>query len=157
MKFSEYAKQIKLLENEFEKRFLDFKKCENQFHLFTSPVSIDVETVEDNLQLELIEIQCDSILKQKYMEVGIPNFYNYLSVDRYPNVLCVIRRILAMFGSTYLCEQLFSTLKNNKSAERSRLTNQHVQSILKIATAQQIHPNFEDLVHDKRCQVSSKK
>lgn len=107
--------------------------------------------------MELIEIQCDTILKQKYIDVGIPDFYNYLSADRFPNMLCTVRRILAMFGSTYLCEQLFSTLKNNKTPERSRLTDQHLQSILKIATAQQIEPNFEDLVKEKRCQVSSEK
>lgn len=39
-----------------------------------------------------------------------------------------------------------------QTAERSRLTDYHVQSILKIVTAQQIQFNFEDLVIEKRCQ-----
>lgn len=157
LKFSEYGDQIKSLENEFERRFLDFQGCKDEFHLFTSPLAIDVDTVKESIQMELIEIQCDSVLKQKYADVGIPEFYNYLTADRFPNVLHTIRRILAMFGSTYLCEQLFSSLKNNKTAERSRLTDQHVQSILKIVAAKQIEPNFDDLVRDKRCQGSSKK
>lgn len=41
--------------------------------------------------------------------------------------------------------------------ERSRSTDKHVQAILKITTAQQIQLNFEDLVNEKRCQVSLKK
>lgn len=32
-----------------KKRFLDFKKCENQFRLFISSLSIDIETVDKNL------------------------------------------------------------------------------------------------------------
>lgn len=32
-----------------KKRFLDFKKYENQFRLFTSSLSIDVEIVDKNL------------------------------------------------------------------------------------------------------------
>ena len=55
--------------------------------------------------MEFIEIQCDSLVKQKCMEVGIPDFYTYLSVDRFPKILSFVTRILVMFGSTYLCEQ----------------------------------------------------
>lgn len=51
--------------------------------------------------------------------------------------------ILAMFSSALLT---FSTLQNNKSAGKSRLREQHVQSIFKITTTQQIKPNFADLV-----------
>lgn len=156
-KFSEYANQIRLLKVEFEKRFLDFNKCKNQFQIFTSPLSIEVETVDEKLQLELIEIQCDSVLKEKFTEVGVTKFYNYLSIDQFPNILLLAKRVLAMFGSTYLCEQLFSTLKNTKTPERSTITDQHLQSILKITTANEIEPNFDDLVNEKRCQVSSKK
>ena len=156
LNFSEYSHQINSLRIEFERRFLDFSTCENQFQIFTSPFSVDVETVDKNLQLELIEMQCDSVLKQKFTEVGVPKFYNYLSINQFPNILLLAKRVLAMFGSTYLCEQLFSILKNNKTPERSRLTDQHVQSILKIATTNEIEPNFEDLVKEKRCQASSK-
>lgn len=62
-----------------------------------------------------------------------------------------------MFGSIYLCEQLFSLMKNNKNPERSKLTDQHLSSILKIASAQHIQPNFDDLLCEKRRQIFSKK
>lgn len=41
--------------------------------------------------------------------------------------------------------------------KKSRLTDKHEQAILKITTAWQIQSNFEDLVNEKYCQVSSKK
>ena len=107
--------------------------------------------------MELIDIRCDSLLKQKYMEVGIPKFYTYLSGDRFPKTHHFVMRILSMFGSTYLCEQLFSVMKNNKTSERSRLSDQHLSAILKITSAQDLKPNVEDLVNSKRYQVSSKK
>ena len=64
-----------------------------------------------------------------------------------------VARILSMFGSTYLCEQLFSILKINETSHRSRLTEEHVRSIL----AQRITPNINKLVSAKKCQVSGKK
>ena len=60
LRFSEYANQIKLFENEFERRFLYLKRGGNQFSYL-----IDIENVDDNLQVELIEIQCDLLLEQK--------------------------------------------------------------------------------------------
>ena len=79
---------IEIIRKLIWKKIFGFQEMRNLFHFFTFYLSIDAETVDDNLQLELIEIQCDSILKQKYMEVRIPNFYNLSSVNRYPNVLC---------------------------------------------------------------------
>ncbi|XP_067121590.1 general transcription factor II-I repeat domain-containing protein 2-like [Centruroides vittatus] len=86
LKFTEYAHQIKLLETEFGQRFSDFKSCELQFRLFTSPLSIDIETVDENLQMELIEIQCDNLLKRKYMENEDQrtNQQNVWDVDKNP-------------------------------------------------------------------------
>ncbi|GFW08400.1 general transcription factor II-I repeat domain-containing protein 2 [Trichonephila clavipes] len=98
-----YAHQIKLLEIEFDRRFSDFKSCELQFRLFTSPQSIDIELVDENLQMELIEVQWDSLLKQKCMVLGIPDVYTDLSIDRFPKMLSFVTRIRAMFGTTYLC------------------------------------------------------
>ncbi|XP_076246287.1 general transcription factor II-I repeat domain-containing protein 2B-like [Calliopsis andreniformis] len=97
---------------------------------------------DEKLQMKLIEIQCDSLLKQQY---------------RFPKMLSFVTRILAMFRSTYLYEQLFSLMKNNKNSERLRLADQHLLSIFKIASAQDIQPNFDDLLCEKRCQISSKK
>ncbi|XP_026673553.1 uncharacterized protein LOC108629998 [Ceratina calcarata] len=58
-------------------------------------------------------------------------------------------------SSVIKCKTL--KMKNNKNSERSRLTDQDLSSILKIASAQYIQPNLDDLLCEKRCQIFSKK
>ena len=65
--------------------------------------------------MELAELQSDTILKQKHADVGIPKFHSFLSRERFPRLLSATARIIAMFGSTYVCEQFFSLMKANKS------------------------------------------
>jgi len=108
---------------QFETRFQDFKALEPQFQLFSTPFAVDVESVSEEIQMELVELQCDSILKQKYNDVGVPEFYSYLSRERFPSLHYQAAKMIAMFGSTYLCEQFFSLMKFNKSATRTRLIN----------------------------------
>ena len=107
--------------------------------------------------MELMELQCDTLLKQKYAEVGIPEFYKFLSFDKFPKLCAFALRILAMFGSTYVCEQFFSTMKVNKSAIRSRLTDEHLQSVLRLATIKDasLKPDIDSLVNSKCIQKSS--
>jgi len=50
-----------------------------------------------------------------------------------------------MFGSTYVCEQLFSFMKRTKTSQRTRLTDQHLSSLIKVGTK---------IVIEKRCQAS---
>ena len=154
---TEYVEMIGNLHTEFERRFQDFLALEKQFVLFATPLLVDVETVSEDLQMELMELQCDTLLKQKYAEVGIPEFYKFLPSDKFPKLCAFALRILAMFGSTYVCEQFFSTMKVNKSAIRSRLTDEHLQSVLRLATIkdESLKPDIDSLVNSKRIQKSS--
>jgi len=63
-------------------------------------------------------------------------------------------RIMAMFGSTYVCEQLFSFMKSTKTSQRTRLTDQHLSSLIKVGTAQTFQPDIPKIVIEKRCQAS---
>jgi len=96
--------------------------------LFSTPFTIDVKCVSEELQMELLDLQCDSLLKQKYTEVGVPDFCEFLPSEKYP-LLFGFLRILAMLGSTYAREQFFTSMKVNKSSLRSRLTDEHLQSV----------------------------
>ena len=40
--------------------------------------------------------------------------------------------LLSAFGSTYLCEQIFSYMKHILSPQRSRLTTEHLESCVKL-------------------------
>lgn len=52
-------------------------------------LSIDDDLIDENLKRTLIEIQRDSILMQKYTNVGIPHFYNYLLIG-FPCIFSIL-------------------------------------------------------------------
>ena len=45
------------------------------------------------------------------------------------------RNFLTLFGSTYICEQAFSSLKINKSKNRSLLTDTNLHDVMRISTS----------------------
>ncbi|UYV60489.1 hypothetical protein LAZ67_1001308 [Cordylochernes scorpioides] len=123
--YQKYAEKILSLRNEFETRFSDFKSLEGKFTLFSSIFSINIESVPNHMQMEVIDIQCDSDLKAKFIEVGVSEFYKYLPA-RFENTRKLAYEIMSMFGSTYRCEQLFTLMKGNKTPIRSRITDVHL-------------------------------
>ncbi|UYV75177.1 hypothetical protein LAZ67_12002754 [Cordylochernes scorpioides] len=154
--YQKYAGKILGLRNEFETRFSDFKSLEGKFTLFSSIFSINIESVANHTQMEVIDIQCDSDLKAKFIEVGVSEFYKYLPA-RFENTRKLAYEIKSMFGSTYRCEQLFSLMKGNKTPVRSRITDVHLWSVLKLITANKISPEVGKMVAEKRCQISGRK
>ena len=74
-----------------------------------------VDDVSEELQMELLDLQCDTVLKQKYTDVGVSYFYKFLLREKFPKLFNAAARIMAMFGSTYICEQFFSSMKINIS------------------------------------------
>ncbi|XP_029656048.1 general transcription factor II-I repeat domain-containing protein 2-like [Octopus sinensis] len=153
MNFSQYERQLESLLKEFQERFNDFSSFEQQFSLFASPFSFNVSIADESLQMELLEIQSDSILKAKYLEVGIPAFFSYLP-GKFKNFKKFATKIIAMFGSTYVCEQLFSFMKMTKTAQRTRLTDEHLSSLIKVGTTRIAQPDISKIVSKKRCQSS---
>lgn len=154
--FSQYCDKIEEIKYEFEKRFRDVKELQEKFSLFIGPFSFDVSNAPTSMQLELIDFQNDSVLKDKYREVAIPKLYSYLG-EKYPEIQKFAAEILCYFGSTYLCEQLFSSMKLNKTTYRSRLTDTHLSALMKIVCSQSLIPDIGKLVAEKRCQVSGQK
>jgi len=50
-------------------------------------------------------------LETKFTEVAIVKFYQqYVPADQFPELMRHARMIIALFGSTYLSEQLFSKI-----------------------------------------------
>ena len=67
-----------------------------------------------------------------------------------------VRKLLkcSPFSSIFLCEQLFPLMKINKASHRSRLTDEHLHSILGISSVQSLTPDIDGLASKKRWQVS---
>ncbi|XP_065098135.1 general transcription factor II-I repeat domain-containing protein 2-like [Paramisgurnus dabryanus] len=150
-----FVDKLSTLHIEFTRRFGDFELQKCNLQLFSNPFAVDVEKAPVNIQMELVELQCNSKLKAKYDSVGPTQFPQFIP-ETMPQLRLHAARMLCMFGSTYLCEQLFSLMKMNKTAHRSRLSDEHLHSTLRVSTAQKLTPNMTKLVAKKRCQTSHK-
>ena len=140
---------------QFNDRFKDMQCQSENFKLFASPFEFEVEAAPENLQMELIELQGTSQLKQKFKETDIIQFYQqYVKDDgSYPGLVQHAKKICCMFGSTYLCESLFSKMKYAKSRLRSRIVDQHLEGNMRLSTST-ILPNIEKLAKDMQHQVA---
>ncbi|KAL7868449.1 hypothetical protein SRHO_G00098330 [Serrasalmus rhombeus] len=139
---AQFADKLNILAANFQRRFADFEAQKSRFELLSNPFAVDVESAPSNLQMELIELQCNDTLKEKYERVGAAEFARFIP-DTMPQLRIQAARTLSMFGSTYLCEQLFSLMKLNKISHRSRLNDNHLHSILRISSAQSLTLNFD--------------
>uniref|UniRef100_W5LW09 HAT C-terminal dimerisation domain-containing protein n=1 Tax=Lepisosteus oculatus TaxID=7918 RepID=W5LW09_LEPOC len=131
-----YNKYLKDLHGEFSRRFADFYKIETSLTLVSCPLTFNYETAAQELQLELIDLQCDITLKEKFHSVKLDEFYASLNEAKFPHIRQAAQKILVFFRSTYACEQTFSLMNINKSHHRSRLSDHHLRSVLRIATTQ---------------------
>jgi len=57
--FSAHVKYIEAIIEDFENRFGDFKEIEEDISLFTQPLTVSIENVKSDLQLELCDLQSD--------------------------------------------------------------------------------------------------
>lgn len=95
---------------------------------------MDAEEVDENLQLELIEIQCDDSLKNLHQQLSLPEFYRSLEKEKFPLMRRHAKRMISLFGSTYICEQTFSLVTLNKSRMRTKMTDSHLHDVLRVST-----------------------
>ena len=146
---AKYKVQLDTLAVEFDRRFRDFKNLEPQFNILSSPFTTEVDSAPENLQLELLDLQACNDLKEKFKSVSLPDFYNSLSDDLFPNLKNFAAKYLTLFGSTYICEQGFSSLKINKSKNRSLPTDINLHDVMRISTSK-LAPNFKKIV--KNCE-----
>ena len=106
-------------------------------------------------QLELIELQSRKGLKSFHRVNTLPLFFKKLHSlkNEFNQILNLSRKLLCMWGSTYSCEQFFSSMKNIKTAERNRLTDRHLANILRIKNAS-FDANIENIMAGRQGQKS---
>jgi hypothetical protein len=80
----EYAKQIGLLIEEFDR--LTFSKEVVQLKPTENPFSVDPEEVPLHLQLEIIELQCSALYRNKHSGSSLRDFYKSLDSAKYKNL-----------------------------------------------------------------------
>ena len=127
-----YAADISSLAEEFQQRFQDFEAIEKEVTLFSSPFSVVPDNAPDHLQLELIELQCDAECRSCHQQLPHVNFYCQLDKSRSQEIRTFAKKMLSVFGSTYLCGKTFSVMNLNKNHVRKRLSDSHLCDILRI-------------------------
>lgn len=78
--FGEYTDLLRKVHTEFETRFSDISCFETDLENFTTPYSVDIDTVSQPLQMEVIDLQCDSELKDRYQ--------NRKMLSTFTNICC---------------------------------------------------------------------
>ena len=81
-----YTLDISSLAEEFKARFQDFAAIKKEITLFSSPFSVDTDDVPNHLQLELIELQCDTESRNWHQQLSLANFYRQLDKDRFREI-----------------------------------------------------------------------
>ena len=138
---------LQSLEDEVTRRFQDFKKIEPKFNLLSYPITADIDTAPEELQLELIDMQSDHTVREMLNAVTLVDFYKSLSADKFPCVKKFAGKMFSIFGSTYICEQSFSCMKINKSQYRCSLTDINLQAVMTISTSN-FTPDLKKIVNN---------
>lgn len=98
-KVKKYSESLDALHKEFCRRFVDFEKINKSLQLVACPLSQDPETAPEALQLELIDLQADAVLKEKFKSLKLNDFYASLNEAVFPNLRRTAQKMLALFGS----------------------------------------------------------
>ena len=139
---------LSALKINFDTRFSDFDAIANQIKIFQNPFDTDIETLAPELQMEMIDLQCSDIIKNKYQNSSLLEFYKSLPLTQFDNLHKFARGLFSVFGTTYLCEKTFSKIKYTKNVYRSKLTDEHLKSLLIIGTSK-ISPQLQTIVSGK--------
>ena len=105
----DYVSPIDRLIEQFTERFTDFRSHQSDFDLVSNPLGFDVNAAPTCVQLELLSLQSDPLIKADF-QCQVRNrdllpFDRELPREKFPNIRRHAKRIFPLFGSTYLCEQ----------------------------------------------------
>ena len=151
---SEYAAECAKLLHAFGERFQDIKGKTNKLNIFATPFNVEPADVPDKLQHKIIELQSNDELKAKYNNLPLLEFYKlYVPATDFPVLRRHALRFASVFGTTYCCEQFFSKLTLAKSRFPSRLTDQHLENQLRVASSSS-PSDIRGLVKEKQLQPS---
>lgn len=141
----QFLKLLGTLKNEMNSRFNHIKNLKNAFRFIEYPWAVttreifEINIMNSNIGLlksELIDLQQDIILKDIFNgKNNEMKFWNTLEEQQYSSLLSNVKAILTFFGSTYVCEAAFSKFTFMKNKYRNRLSNLHLDDLLRLSTS----------------------
>ena len=136
------------LKQNFSERFSDLDKIEDDVLLFQNPFGCNPHDMPSELQLELIDLQANGLLKEKHREGKLLEFYRCLPNDEFLKLKKFASGMASMFGTASVCKQTFSKIKNVKSEHQTLLTDEHLKAI-SLVQCSHTKPNTEDIIKNK--------
>ena len=140
-----------------------FSKEEDRILAFSNTFSLtehNILKIPSQIQMEILDLQANWVLKLKFNELpSFPsatetiNFWRSLPCEHFPELRKFAQSYACRFGTTYRCEQSFSSMKMIKNKMRSRLSNSNLKNCLVLLTTN-LTPNITDLVKGKQSQKS---
>ena len=107
---------------------------------------------EATLQLELIDFQSSSLVRDAFSAHSVEDFWIGCS-EEYMGIKKLALYVLTMFPSTYTCESSFSSMNAIKTHERNRLTNASLENCLRIKVTS-LSPDIHKIVTEGRSHFS---
>jgi len=129
-----YTSLLSVLIKEFENRSQDFQYSHEFWGLFATPFSVNINTLPANFQMAYgVAIRHST---QRFHHVSLSDFYKpYFTRKKYPSHHKHSLFMSLLFDSIYIYEQQFSRMKLRKSKISSKISDEHLESSLRIATA----------------------
>lgn len=89
------------LHGEFSRRFQDFKRVENEIHMICFLFTSDMDNAPGDAQLELIDLQADTLWAEHFRSVSLLDIYSSLKEESFSHMGWHDQKILVLFGCTY--------------------------------------------------------
>lgn len=110
--------------------------------MFYNPKNCAIEIQDVGVQMELCDLQADQSLPDLEDKMI---FWKNVSKLQYPKLTTSILRCLSMFSTSYLCESIYSAMKNIKSLKRNRLSDKNLENLLRVALVD-YELDFDDII-----------
>ena len=145
------------MSNEFSNRFVQFSSIDNILELLSNPLTTDLQGEwRDQLKFFFPTVDvCTIQLEMSDLQAERPDINDVLkfwsrscTYQKYPALFDLGIRLLTMFGSTYICESIFSNINYIKNKHRNRLNQEHLENLLMVATTS-MQVDFDDILKDK--------
>ncbi|KAJ8869835.1 hypothetical protein PR048_028844 [Dryococelus australis] len=138
--------------NEISAEFHDIPLHSEIRWLSADPMAVTIEDQDPELQMELYKRKSDVQLSTKQI-LTHGQLWNFVMPEEYPKFHNLALTVTSMFGSTYICECAFLTMKMLKSKQRNRLFQDPLKSNLRIVTTE-MEADIVGLVNEHTAQCS---
>ena len=131
-----YATLLEILKESFLSRLRDLQMKRPQITFLVDPFDFETDYLKAPLvsdeatsELEMIDLCQEDKLKPALRE-GTTEFWKSVPMEKYLSIKRAALKVLTIFGSTHVCEFVFSTLNHVKSRRRPELTETVVKELL---------------------------